>query len=100
MVAGHAVASMIHIHNGDVAATLARRSDIPGEHSPYRETLVTGPVVPGPEWIETRAHAIAEAHGHDLLRVRTELSNRNRRSTPPRNRIRRSCSGSSTISSA
>jgi hypothetical protein len=64
---------MIHIHNGDVVAALARRSDIPGEHLPYRETLVTGPVVPGPEWIETRAHAIAEAHGQDLLRVRTEL---------------------------
>ena len=49
---------MIHIHNGDVVAALARRSDIPGEHIAYRETLVTGPVVPGPEWIETRAHAI------------------------------------------
>jgi hypothetical protein len=73
MVAGDAVAPLIHIHNGDVVATLARRSDIPGEHVAYRETLVTGPVVPGPEWVETRAHAIADAHGHDLLRVRTEL---------------------------
>ncbi len=64
---------MIHIHNGDVAATLAQRSHIPGEHVPFRESLVTGPVVPGREWIETRARAISEAHGVDLLRVRTEL---------------------------
>lgn len=73
MVAGHAVASMIHIHNGDVVAALARRSDIPGEHLAYRESLVTGPVVPGPQWIETRARAIAESHDEDLLRVRTSL---------------------------
>lgn len=73
MVAEHAVASMIHIHNGDIVAALARRSDIAGEHMVYRETLVTGPVVPGPQWIETRARAIAEAHGEDLLRVRTGL---------------------------
>lgn len=64
---------MIHIHNGDVVAALARRSDIPGEHLAYRESLVTGPVVPGPQWIETRARAIAEAHEEDLLRVRTGL---------------------------
>jgi hypothetical protein len=73
MVVGHAVAPVIHIHNGDVVAALARRSDIPGEHLAYRETLVTGPVLPGPEWVETRARAIAEAHGEDLLRVRTAL---------------------------
>lgn len=64
---------MIHIHNGDVVATVARRSDIPGEHVVYRESLVSGPVVPGEQWIETRARAIAEAHGEDLLRVRTGL---------------------------
>lgn len=73
MVVEHAMAPMIHIHNGDVVAALARRSDIPGEHLAYRETLVTGPVVPGPEWIETRAQAIADGHTEDLLRVRTGL---------------------------
>jgi len=73
MVAGDAVASMMHIHNGDFVAALARRSSIPGEHVAYRETLVTGPVVPGPQWIETRARAIAEGHDQDLLRVRTDL---------------------------
>jgi hypothetical protein len=38
---------MIHIHNGDVVAVRARRSSIPGEHLSFRESLVTGPVVPG-----------------------------------------------------
>jgi hypothetical protein len=64
---------MIHIHNGDAALSLARRTLMPGEQVAYRESLVTGPVVPGPEWIETRAHALADAHGNDLLRVRTAL---------------------------
>ena len=64
---------MIHIHNGDAVLTIAKRTLIPGEHVAYRESLVSGPVVPGPEWIETRARAIAEAHDQDLLRVRTGL---------------------------
>ena len=64
---------MIHIHNGDVVAALARRSNIPGEHLSFRETLVTGPVIPGPQWIETRARSIADGHDQDLLRVRTGL---------------------------
>ncbi|MDQ3282260.1 MAG: hypothetical protein M3Q69_12700 [Acidobacteriota bacterium] len=64
---------MIHLHNGDVVAAAARRADLPGEHRAFRESLVTGPVVPGDDWIETRARAIADAHRHDLLRVRTDL---------------------------
>ena len=64
---------MIHFHNGDVVAALARRSDIPGEHVVWRESLVTGPVVPGDGWIEARAHALAERYDEDLLRVRTGL---------------------------
>jgi hypothetical protein len=65
---------MIHIHNGDVVAQLAQRSGIPGDHLPFRETLVTGAVPgDGDNWIETRARAIADAHGEDLLRVRTSL---------------------------
>jgi hypothetical protein len=73
MVGGYAVAAMMHIHNGDVVAMLARRSGIPGEHVAYRESLVTGPVVPGDDWIETRARALTERYGDDLLRVRTDL---------------------------
>ena len=64
---------MIHIHNGDVVAALARRVGIPGEHLAYRESLVTGPVVPGEEWIETRAQTLAAASGVDLLRARTDV---------------------------
>ena len=64
---------MIHIHNGDVVAAAARRAEIPGEHVAYHESLVTGPVVPGDDWIEVRAQTLAETHGHDLLRVRTDL---------------------------
>jgi len=64
---------MIHIHNGDVVAALAKRSGIPGEHVSYRESLVMGAVVPGDHWIENRARALAERHHEDLLRVRTEL---------------------------
>lgn len=73
MVAGDEVAAVIHIHNGDVVAALARRSDIPGEHVAYRESLITGPVIPGEEWIETRTHALAARYGEDLLRTRTSL---------------------------
>lgn len=64
---------MIHIHNGDLVAALARRSGIPGEHVAYRESLVMGPVVPGEQWMETRARALAQRYGDDLLRVRTDL---------------------------
>lgn len=73
MVGGHAVASMIHIHNGDAVLAIAKRSDIPGEHVAFRESLITGPVVPGEEWIETRARALVDGNDRDLLRVRTEL---------------------------
>lgn len=73
MVDRHAVASMKNIHNGDLVASLARRSSIPGQHIAYRESLITGPVVPGEQWIETRATALSQHSGHDLLRVRTEI---------------------------
>jgi hypothetical protein len=64
---------MIHIHNGDIVAVFAQRVGIPGQHVTFRESLVTGPIVPGPEWIETRAQALGSAYGEDLLRTRTSL---------------------------
>lgn len=64
---------MIHFHNGDVVVAAARRAEIPGEHLAFRESLVTGTVQPGADWLETRARTLAEAFGQDLLRVRTEL---------------------------
>jgi hypothetical protein len=72
-MARHAVASMIHIHNGDVALALARRSGLPGEHIAFRESLITGPVGETEDWIEMRAQALTEAHQVDLLRVRTQM---------------------------
>jgi len=65
---------MIHIHNGDVVATRAERSGIPGTHLPFREALVTGPVALTYD-VEARAQWIASAHGDNLLRVRNELRN-------------------------
>ena len=67
---------MIHIHNGDVTAALARRANIPGRHVPFRESLVAGPVprdLSAHDWIEQRARFLAENYDHILLRVRTEL---------------------------
>lgn len=67
---------MIHFHNGDVAASLARRAGVPGRHVPFRESLVGGPVqpkLPLHEWVEERALFLAEHHGEKLLRVRNEL---------------------------
>jgi hypothetical protein len=67
---------MIHFHNGDVTAALARRSGVPGRHMPFRESLATGPVrrdLPQMEWVETRARFLSEAHDDNLLRVRNEL---------------------------
>lgn len=64
---------MIHIHNGDVVAVLARRSAIPGQHLSFRESLVTGPVVPGEQWLELRANHLAAMSGEELLRVSNDL---------------------------
>lgn len=67
---------MLHIHNGDHVAMLARRAGIAGRHVPFRETLITGPVrprLPPHEWIEERARFITENYDQNPLRVRTEL---------------------------
>ncbi|HEX8154810.1 MAG TPA: hypothetical protein VF698_16880 [Thermoanaerobaculia bacterium] len=64
---------MIHIHNGDVVAVLAQRAGLPGAHLAFRESLVSGPVTPGPDWLATRAHHLAAMSGQDVLRVSNEL---------------------------
>jgi hypothetical protein len=67
---------VIHIHNGDVAAALARRAGVPGDHHSFRESLIAGPVPPDVD-IETRARFLADAYGHNLLRERNELIEQN-----------------------
>jgi hypothetical protein len=67
---------MLHIHNGDVVAVRARRAIIPGTHLPFRESLVSGPILTPAtrdEWIEARAQWLAAAHGQHLLRARNDL---------------------------
>jgi hypothetical protein len=67
---------VLHIHNGDSTAMMARRANIPGRHVPFRETLITGPVragLPEQEWIEERARFLSESYEQNLLRTRTEL---------------------------
>jgi hypothetical protein len=67
---------MMHFHNGDVAASLARRAGVPGRHVPFRESLVGGPVQPNlplHQWVEARAAFLSEQYGEHLLRVRNDL---------------------------
>ena len=67
---------MIHIHNGEITAALARRVNIPGRHVPFRETLVAGPAPAGPQghdWLEQRARFLAENYDQHSLRVRNDL---------------------------
>jgi hypothetical protein len=65
---------LIHIHNGEVVAAAAQRAGIVGEHIAFRESLITGPVIPGKDWIETRARALADGNpSQELLRIRTTL---------------------------
>jgi hypothetical protein len=56
---------MLHIHNGDSAAGIAKRSDLPGEHLAWREALMCGPAPSGlseAEWRQLRATHLAEAY--------------------------------------
>ncbi|HUP48071.1 MAG TPA: hypothetical protein VNA04_04700 [Thermoanaerobaculia bacterium] len=64
---------MIHIHNGDITATMARKAGFAGEHVAFREALVGGPVREGESWISMRARFLAVGHGHDILRTSNAL---------------------------
>src|SRR6266576_233564 len=60
---------MLHIHNGDSSANIARQSSLPGEHFAWRESLITGPTpagVGGNEWRSVRAQHLSKAYGVDL----------------------------------
>ena len=64
---------MIHIHNGDITASMARKAGLTGEHVAFHEALVAGPVVEDENWIATRSRFLSEAHRHDLLRTSNML---------------------------
>ena len=64
---------MIHIHNGDVTAQMARKLGLPGEHMAFREALIGGPIREGDDWLATRANYLSDAHEHDLLRTSNAL---------------------------
>jgi hypothetical protein len=63
---------VIHIHNGDITATVAQRSGIPGRHVSFRESLIAGPV-PRDVDVESRARFLSSGYGENLLRVRNDL---------------------------
>ena len=66
------IPGVLHIHNGESVLMVARRADLPGEHTAFRDTLVVGPI-PQSDWVETRARFLSESYGEKLLRVRNEL---------------------------
>jgi hypothetical protein len=60
---------MLHIHNGDSSADVAKQSSLPGEHFAWRESLITGPTpsgISGNEWRIIRARHLSESYGVDL----------------------------------
>jgi hypothetical protein len=73
MVVRDTVAPVIHFHNGDVMSVRAKRAGIPGEHVPFRESMVAGPVRPGDDFIGARARFLAAVYADDLLRVSNRL---------------------------
>ena len=60
---------ILHIHNGDASADVAKQSSIPGEHFAWREALIDGPAPVAAnedEWRRVRARHLSEAYGVEL----------------------------------
>ncbi len=67
---------ILHIHNGDATADVAKQSSIPGEHFAWREALIEGPApanVEGAEWRRRRARHLAKAYKVELEKCEQEL---------------------------
>lgn len=67
---------MLHIHNGDSAANIAKQSSLPGEHVAWRESLITGPTPSGlseDDWRTTRSEHLSAAYGVDIEECRRSL---------------------------
>lgn len=68
---------MLHIHNGDSAANVAKQSALPGEHFAFREALISGPTpadFKDNDWRLVRARHLSEAYGVDLKQTLNDLS--------------------------
>jgi len=73
---------MLHIHNGDSSANIAKASSIPGEHIAFRESLITGPTpadVSGDEWRRVRAQHLSESYPADLDECEQDLLNQEKK---------------------
>jgi hypothetical protein len=67
---------MLHIHNGDASAEVARQSTLRGEHFAWREALIDGPTpvgVSGEEWRRLRARHVAEFYEVNADETEREL---------------------------
>ena len=57
---------ILHIHNGDASADVAKQTSIPGEHFAWREALIDGPApvtANEEEWRRVRARHLSDAYG-------------------------------------
>ncbi len=67
---------MLHIHNGDASAEIAKQSTLPGEHFAWREALIDGPTpanVKGDEWRKLRANHLSNTYEIGFNEVENEL---------------------------
>lgn len=67
---------MLHVHNGDSSAGIARSAELPGLHLAWREALVCGPVpanVTQEEFLELRAQHLSTAYEINLDDCRKNL---------------------------
>ena len=66
---------ILHIHNGDASADVAKQSSIPGEHFAWREVLIDGPAPVAAneeEWRRVRARHLSEAYGVEPAECESE----------------------------
>ena len=66
---------ILHIHNGDASAYVAKQSSIPGEHFAWREALIDGPApvsANGAEWRRVRVQHLSEAYGVERVECEKE----------------------------
>jgi hypothetical protein len=67
---------MLHIHNGDASANMAKQSSLAGEHLPWRESLITGSTPSGlseDEWRNVRARHLSAAYVEDVQECERDL---------------------------